>query len=256
MKLTCMAQCYNENTHKGVDGKTNLKRFLDSIVKYCDSLVLYDDASIDNSKDLARTYRDRFEDFVLIEGKENSFDSELAHKQQSLEKCREIGSTHVLWLDCDEVIEKRGEQGGIRSLCESMSKGAVNFFQRNLWRTDRYYRADELWAQGLFCRLWKLNDSLCFDVKTGLHHDLAPKGIEGRETTQLKVIHYGFATSDDILRKYYLYKTHGQKGRALNRLIDESTLRVVESNPNWFDNSDWPHGREKEVFLTPLRSML
>lgn len=254
MKLVCMAQMYNENTHKGVDGQTNLKRFLDSVSRYCDGLVLYDDASMDNSRDLARSYQDKFEDFVLIEGNKNSFDSELAHKQMSLERCGAIGATHILWLDVDEVVESIGERGGIRALCENMEKGAVNFFQRNLWRTDRYYRVDELWAQGLFCRLWKFTDALHYDVKKGLHQDLAPKGIEGRTTTQLKVIHYGFATSDDVLRKYYLYKGHGQKGRDLNRLVDESGLRVAPSDPKWFNVP--PQGPEKEIYRTPLKSML
>ena len=256
MKLTCILQMYNENTHKGVDGNTNLKRFMDSVSKYCDSIVIYDDNSIDNSRDLACSYSDKFEDLVVLRGKENTFKDEIAHKQLSLDVCRDIDSTHILWLDCDEVIEAKGERGGIRAMCENMEKGGVNFFQRNLWRTDRYYRTDELWAQGLFCRLWRVTDLLHYDVKMGLHQDLAPKGIVGRSTTPLKVIHYGFATSDDILRKYYLYKSHGQSGHELNRMIDESALRLAKSKPEWFNNPAWPGGQEKDIFLTPLKSML
>lgn len=253
MKLVCFAQMFNENTHRGLDGKTNLRRFMDSISKYCDALVMFDDESFDHSVDFVNSYD--FETHV-IHGSRNDFKNEIAHKQLCLDKCREIGATHLLWLDVDEVIEARGETGAIRALCQSMEKGAVNFFQRNLWRTDRYYRTDELWAQGLFCRLWKLTPQLHYDVKPGLHQDLAPRGIEGRSTTQLKVIHYGFSTSDDVLRKYYMYKRHGQSGRALDRLLDESSLRVKPTNPDWFSDSALPCGPEKEVYKVPLREML
>ena len=258
-KLVCLAQMFNENTHKGLDGKTNLRRFLDSISQYCDSLVMYDDESFDNGVALVRSYEDFFEEVVLLEGKRNDFTNELAHKQMCLDHCRKIGADYILWLDVDEVVEAYGERVGIRALCDQLADGphgAVNFFQRNLWRTDKYFRKDELWAQGLFCRLWKVTPELHYDVRPGLHQDLAPKGIVGRSTTQLKVIHYGFATSDDVLRKYYMYKRHGQKGRDLQRLLDESTLRVAPSKPEWFSDPNWPHGPDKEVYKVPLRKML
>jgi hypothetical protein len=247
---------WNENTHKGWDGKTNLERFLESTVSYCDSLVMYDDESFDNSTDLVMSYDGLFEDLELIRGTKNDFQSELAHKQMALEKCRKIGATHVLWLDVDEVIEARGEMGAMRALCDNMSRGAVNFFQKNLWRTDRYIRTDGLWDQGLFCRLWAMHDGLHYNPTPGLHQDLAPKGIIGRDTTTLKVIHHGFASSDNVLRKYYLYKNHGQNGNALNRLIDESTMRVKESSESWFEESGWPFGPDKSVFKRPLVEML
>lgn len=253
MKLVCMAQMFNENTHKGHDGKTNLKRFMDSIAQYCDALVMYDDESFDNGIDLVRSYDIEAE---IIEGNQNDFANELAHKQQCLDRCRQIGATHILWLDVDEVVENFAERVAMRALCESMTTGGVNFFQRNLWRTDRYYRKDELWAQGLFCRLWRVTPELHYDVRPGLHQDLAPKGIVKRATSPIKVIHYGFATSDDILRKYFMYKRHGQSGRALDRLIDETGLRIAPTKPQWFSDPSWPHGPEKEVYKKPLRELL
>ena len=256
MKLTCMMQVFNENTHKGHDGKTNIERCLNSIIKYCDSLVIYDDKCIDNTMDLVRSYKDLFEDLIIIEGTENNFTNELAHKQECLNKCREINSTHIMWLDADEVVEFTGENGGVRHLCESMIKGAVNFYQKNLWRTDRHIRVDELWDIGLFCRLWQVTPELRYEIKSGLHHDLVPRGIIGRETTQLKIIHYGFETTDSILRKYYTYKSHGQKGNDLKRLIDESSLRIAQVQPKWFGNDWQPSGPTSEVYSKPLRSLM
>jgi glycosyltransferase involved in cell wall biosynthesis len=257
MKLTCMAQMYNENTHKGHDGLTNLARFIESIAKYCDALVMYDDASTDNSVQALEAMQEkldaieyfapcgspyRLREIHVIKGKKNQFNQEMAHKAEALERAKQILSNWILWLDVDEVIEARGEQGAVRELCEGANKGAFNLFNRNLWRTDRYYRTDELWNVGLFCRLWKVTDALHYEPKSGLHNDLVPKGINGRETNDLRVIHYGFASNQNILRKYHTYKAHGQKGRALDRLIDESSIKLAAAKPEWFNDPSWPYG--------------
>lgn len=260
MKLVCMAQMYNENTHVGVDGKTNLQRFMDSISKYCDALVMFDDGSTDDSRDLVMSYlfEDRLQE-IEIPGNppgQNNFKNELYHKARSLEHCRRLNADWVFWLDCDEVIEAKGERGGVRELCEATTKGGVNLFERNLWRTDRVVRVDELWAQGLFCRLWKLTDALSFDIKPGLHHSLAPDGIVGRDTGTLKVIHYGYADDESIIRKYNTYKAHGQTGRALDRMIDESSLRLGEASPDWFSDPHWPYGSMPGPDWVPLRKLV
>lgn len=254
MKLTCMAQMYNERSIIGSDGRSNLERFLLSIDKYCDALVMYDDASTDGSVGLLELWRAslplcddsvRLKEIHIIRGTINEFNAEMSHKVLALDKCKQIGSDWILWLDVDEVIEARGEQGALRELCEGAKRGAINLFNRNLWRSDRYYRVDELWNAGLFCRLWRVTDELQYYRPTpGLHQDLVPKNIEGRDTKNLRVIHYGFATDKNILRKYHTYKSHGQKGRALQRLVDEKTIRLCSADPLWFNDTDWPHGPE------------
>lgn len=258
MKLVCFSQMYNENTHIGVDGKTNLKRFMDSISKYCDALVMFNDGSTDDSRDLVWSYQSRgmLQEIEMPSNPpgENNFKNEVYHKARSLEHCRRLNADWIFWLDCDEVIEQVGEQGGIRSLCEDAKSDAVNFFERNLWRTDKYYRVDELWAQGLFCRLWRLTDNLHYDVKPGLHQSLAPKGINKIITSNMKVVHYGFADDKSILRKYKTYKAHGQTGRDLDRLIDERTLRVRKTHDGWLEELYGP-GLE-EAYNKPLRKLV
>jgi len=261
MKLVCMAQMYNENIHIGVDGKTNLQRFMDSISKYCDALVMFDDGSTDDSRDLiwSYLYEDAIEEIEILGNPpgQNSFKNELYHKARSLEHCRRLNADWILWLDCDEVIEAKGERGGVRALCESTQKGAVNLFEANLWRTDRSVRTDELWAAGLFCRLWRLTDDLSFNIKPGLHNDLAPQGIKGRDTGTLKVIHYGYADDESIIRKYRTYKEHGQSGRALDRMIDETSLRLRPADSKWFDEEHWPHGKHSLIATgVPIRNLV
>ena len=263
MKLTCMAQMYNESTIIGHDGLTNLTRFMSSITKYCDALVMYDDASTDYSDIFLEDWDrnndgwDQLKEIHIIRGKENQFNAEMSHKALALDKCRQIGSDWILWLDVDEVIEARGEQGALRELCEDAKRGAINLFNRNLWRTDKFYRVDELWNVGLFCRLWRVTDALHYYNPTpGLHQDLVPKGILGRDTNDLRVIHYGFASDKSILRKYHTYKAHGQKGRALQRLIDERTIRLADADPSWFVDPSWPYGPGVEVYDKRLEELI
>ena len=255
-----MAQMYNENTHVGIDGKTNIYRFMKSISKYCDALVMFDDGSTDDSRGVVSAFQFKglLQEIELIGNPpgQNDFKNELYHKARSLEHCRRLGADWILWLDCDEIIEAKGERGGIRALCETTTSGAVNLFERNLWRTDRCVRVDELWAQGLFCRLWKLTDELSFNHKPGLHQDLAPQGIVNRDTGALKVIHYGYADDASIIRKYNNYKSHGQSGKALDRMIDESTLRLAEAAPEWFLDPEWPHGPMPGADWVPMRKVL
>ena len=51
-------------------------------------------------------------------------------------------------------------------------------------------------------------------------------------STDFKLVHYGFATEDQIINRYDLYKSLGQEGWELDRLLDESTLKVKESDPD------------------------
>ena len=101
-----------------------------------------------------------------------------------------------------------------------------------------------------------MTDELRYEPKTGLHQDLVPKGIVGRDTSKLRVIHYGFATDEALLAKYRTYESYGQNGVALDRLIDESTLRLAEADKAWFSDSDWPHGPGVDIYNVKLREKL
>ena len=52
------------------------------------------------------------------------------------------------------------------------------------------------------------------------------------------LIHRGFATDEQILNRYKLYKDKGQAGPLLDRLIDEENLTVKklrkEIQPDWY----------------------
>ncbi len=251
MKLTCIVQIYNELE------KDNLPRFMDSIKRYCDTLIVYNDGCTDGSMDYLTQdfFHHQLDEIYFIHGEKNNFSNEIAHKQKMLDKAIAINSDWIFWLDCDEVIEARGETGGIREVCETATCDAYGFREVNLWRNPRYYRLDNAYNDGEFCRLWKNTGKLHYNSKPGLHQRQYPEGIGEIKTSDIKVIHYGFSSDDRILNKYFTYRDHGQSGWALHRLIDERTLRVAKSNDEWF--RDVPQEVDfQEVYKTPIASRI
>jgi len=248
MKLTCIVQIYNEMDKK------NLPRFIDSVKRYCDALIVFNDGSTDDSVEyLARgNHLDgHLSEMIFIHGEKNNFKNEIQHKQWMLDKAVEIKSDWIFWLDCDETVEVRGEDGGIRAICENATCDAYGFREVNLWRDPGFYRLDNAYNDGEFCRLWKNTGKLHYDDRPGLHQRQYPNGIGEIITADVKVIHYGFSSDDRIIDKYLTYRSHGQSGWALHRLIDERTLSVAKSKSEWFRTQ--PEEREfGEVFKTPI----
>ena len=223
MKLVGFLQIFNE------DSKGNLKRCLDSMSEYCDAICVYDDASTDDSVEVALTYSK----VKLIRGKVNEFGKEIYHKQELLDFANLYSPDWIFWLDADEVIEKKGEQGGLRELCNNADTDACDFRQINFWRSERYYRVDGQYNAGVFCRLWRANLPLKYDTKDGLHQKPYPNGIHSIKTSDIKILHYGFGSSASIIDKYKTYKAHGQTGWALDRLVDERRLLLSATDEKW-----------------------
>jgi glycosyltransferase involved in cell wall biosynthesis len=240
MKLFGFLQMYNE-VEKG-----NLRRCLNSMSKYCDEIVIYDDASTDDSVKVAREYTD-----LIIKGKVNQWGKEAEHRQELLKLALAHNPDWIFWLDADEVIEKRGQNGGLRELCEDASFDSYAFHEVNLWRTPAFYRLDQMYNEGWFCRLWQNNGELEIENKPGLHQRLVPKGLKNEGQSDFQVLHYGFANDDNLIDKFNTYRAHGQSGWALWRLVDERSLQIAKSEPHWFDY-ELPNVSPNDVYKVPL----
>lgn len=201
----------------------NLERCLKHMKTFCDDIVVCDDSSTDRTIDVARRYTSHI--IVLP----NNFRRELEHKQRILEKALQLEPDWIVWLDPDETFDRIGEEGGIRQLCSYGSRKGIDsfsFLYYNLWKSNKYYRVDDLWLSNWQIKLWKNTGRLRFRIKAGLHQELSPLGLMNYAKTNIKVIHYGFSSPELIKRKYDTYRTLGQYGRDLERLIDESSLRT------------------------------
>lgn len=233
-------------------GTGNLERYLLSISKYCDTLIVYDDGSTDGTEGFIAS---KWKGKLYYTWAPNDFKNELAHKQWQLNIAKNAGIDWVFRIDADETIDAEGEKS-LREIVARTSAPSFAFHTINLWRSPCFYRLDNGYNDVVFNRLWRVSKDLHFKVETGLHLTNYPVGVtDGEAYSPFEIIHWGFASNKAILDKYYMYKTHGQSGWALNRLIDESGLKVARSRGEWFSQK-LPQDSFDKIFDVPIKSLV
>lgn len=238
MKITAFIQMYNELS------KGNLERCLENCILWADNIVIYDDGSDDGSFEFAKKYTNH-----ILKSNSNNIYKELFHKQEMLEYIKKnIPTDWVMWIDCDEILDRNGTNGGLRSLAENSSHDidCYEFHEYNLWRGDNWHRKDTLFNSGYFRRLWKMKEELNFKVQDGVHLQLWPEPINKIARSNIEVIHYGFYNYDKLMIKIgvdAIGKDRGLADNWKNVLIDiyeenwilnEKNLEVEEVPPGLF----------------------
>lgn len=251
MKLIAQVCMFNEME------KGNLERCLENLRLYCDEIVVYDDASTDNSVEIASEYTSH-----IIRGEKNNQNNELEHKAAMLEKAKELGATHCFWLDCDEVLDRAGTMGGLRTLCESWPEGldAYSFPELNLWRSQTYVRTDSLFTKARFVRLWKIDQNTAFSVREGVHLRLYPSTIETVQEAPFGVIHYGFWDYKKMLVKIGAHDFDAEQlhaNAATNWILNETECDCYKLSPDryppgCFPPDVWKRPAPKQILALPV----
>ena len=234
MKIIGFAQLYNE------ESKGNLRNWIKSM-SFCDYVYIYDQNSTDSSKEL---YKQQ-DNFVVVESPVNDFKSEI--------KCN--GDTILSRNEGRDSIER------LLTLCDQHGCGSIDLRHFNLWRSDIYYRIDNQYDYldrvGVRA-FWKNNGQLKFPTTDGLHQLQYPNFLGGKvaRLEDIFLIHKGFSTDSQIINRYHLYKSRGQSGWSLERLIDENTLAVnilhKSVYPTWFKFNDLENPIDKEKIVDLL----
>jgi len=153
-----------------------------------------------------------------------------------LELAISLEPTWILWLDADETVDRFGEDGGIRALCQFGDKEGIDGFLLqwfNLWKNYNEHRVDGHWYDW-HVRLWKNTGNLKFEEKKGLHLDHYPSGLNKFAKSKIKVIHFGVSSPEKVNEKYELYKNHGQEGWMLEKIRNEKGIKLEEFSKEWF----------------------
>lgn len=225
LKIIGFLQVYNESS------KGNLDRILNHLKKICDDIVVYDDGSTDNTLDILKKNTK-----YVIEGSKNDFLNESSHKQKLLELALSLEPDWILWLDADETVDRFGEEGGIRALCQYGNQKEIDGFllqQFNLWKDLTKYRIDGHWNDW-HVRLWKNNGKLKFDEKKGLHLKHYPNNLNKLVKSKIKIIHFGLSSPEKVEEKYELYKNHGQEEWMLEKIRSENGIVLEKFPKEWF----------------------
>lgn len=217
MKITGFLQVRNEL----ITG--HLARFLEFNSDLFDYLVAFDDASTDGTTNFLKDRTD-----LLLTSDFCSFTSELANKQTLLVEAKDRfpDTDWFLWLDADEVLfTSRSELCSLINEAEVGGFSGISFPLTNLWKSEVLYRIDSGYDSLTNVRLWKNVPDLAFNPESGLHKLMHPAGV-GKVMKQnyFHVTHFGFASKELIARKFAYYRSVGQEGINLWRLIDESSM--------------------------------
>tara|TARA_R110000765_G_scaffold39488_1_gene85844 strand:- start:1334 stop:2122 length:789 start_codon:yes stop_codon:yes gene_type:complete len=249
MKIVGFAQLHNELSNG------NLENWF-KCMEVCDYIYIYDQNSTDGSKE----YYKKFDNVVVIESPTNDYENERICKGTLLKKllADHPDTDWIYWIDGDTMMDGRllGHKGYyIRDLCKHASEQEIDgiyFGHLNLWRSDIWYRLDnhyDMFDKDGRRALWRNNGKLYFHEQRGLHGrnpDMTdaqePMGMERNIRVPFYLIHRGFAADEQLLRKYNNYKSLGQVGHDLDRLVAEDGLTVEPIQPgilpHWFDIKD------------------
>jgi len=163
----------------------------------------------------------------------------------------------IMWMDCDEILDRNGTLGGLRKLAEESSDldiDAYSFHETNLWRSHTYYRVDTLFDKGWFVRLWKVKPGMSFFVEQGLHKDLFPKTIDHNKIVKsdIRVIHYGFSNYKTTLEHIGALPRDGwtketfQKLAPANWILNETECTCHKVPIDWYPEENIPENLWEE----------
>ena len=245
VKIVAFIQMFNE-VKKG-----NLRRCLENCKQWADDIAIYDDASTDDSVAVAREYTPH-----ILLGKQNAFHHELAHKQELLQLALTLNPDWIMWVDCDEILDRHGTTGGLRTLAET-ARPEIDVFafrEVNLWRSQTYARKDAKFESARFPRLWRVIDGICFKIREGLHHRLVPITNTQTEQSSIRVIHYGFWAYKRMLEKIGAMEPRKQFHAIArkNWILDERGCDCYRVPTDWFPEENvppdiWPQPQPRAI---------
>lgn len=217
-RVVAFLQLYNESSNG------HLERCLTNCSDWADEIFIYDDGSTDGSHEVYWDYTDRRN---VILGERNDFNGEIAHKAELLKLALSSEPDWIGWIDGDDTLDRyltENLQDMIEE-CERMECDGMEIRNLNLWKHPAYARMDSMFNDCLKVNFWKNTGYLHYaNQSPGLHRHQHPDGITNiAEVHNRHLLHYGFSDREWIIQKYLTYKSLGQSGWPLNRLIDEIT---------------------------------
>ncbi len=227
-----------------------LAQHLKALSLYTDAIVVLDDASTDNSLKIAYDLQKECNIEKIIT-KDIWFRDEPGDRNKLLEAGREIGGTHFIAIDADEMFTSNlliDDQ--LRNLILTLQpKETISVTWIQLWRSIDFYRYDDsVWTNAvgefIFC-----DDGYSMYKSEFIHTGRIPfKSINSYKfpTYDFGLLHFQFVNWNNLLLKQAWYRCleHVRNPRKpikeINNLYapskDEQDLQRLPSKPEWFEH--------------------
>ncbi|HTM05971.1 MAG TPA: glycosyltransferase family A protein [Patescibacteria group bacterium] len=221
-----------------------------ALAHYADAIVYLDDASTDNSVEIAQALAGECRIAQIICKKE-WIRNAASDRNIMLHAGRAVGGTHFITIDADEMFTANClEDNKLKTHILNLKPGerlAMTWIQ--LWRSADYYRYDDsVWANR-YMTIAFCDDGTCFHHPRHLCESRTPDTLNGLtwcvEGYTYGTLHYQFANFDNLLRKQAWYRCQEHvldKKRSFasinneyNPSRDEVGLRRLPAPREWFE---------------------
>jgi len=228
-----------------------LYQHLKALSMYVDAIVYLDDASDDNSVQLVESIAAECKVEKIIK-KDRWIRDEPGDRNRMLWAGREIGGTHFVVLDADEMFTANClDNNALRNAIIALEPGdQICMIWIQLWRGLNQYRFDDsVWTWNykhfIFC-----DDGACSYASDFLHTSRTPRDLKGNvkfmRGYDYGVLHFQFVNWRNLLVKQAWYRclehirNPTKSIKDINELYapskDESNLRTAQSPVSWFAN--------------------
>jgi glycosyltransferase involved in cell wall biosynthesis len=162
-----------------------LEQCLHALSLYCDAIVILDDASDDNTLDIIKScaHQYKIEKIMCNETCAWLNKVESYNRQKLLEAGREIGGTHFIIIDADEMFTSTFLKNNyLRTLIYKMQPGdRIQMHWISLWKSIHQFRSDANSKNIIFC-----DDGQCYYEPRLIHVPRIPENLKNGVCTSVQ----------------------------------------------------------------------
>jgi len=230
-----------------------IEQALSCLKEFCDGIVFYDDHSTDNTLEIISSKKELLKIKRILTASKWDHD-EGRNRNKLLAAGREIGGTHFICLDDDEILTANFiHNENLRNLILSLKPGdciQLRWFQ--LWRHNKEYRTDgSIWGNRYYRFIFCDQQEVQYDHKKA-HESRIPDSLSGKTIRLISnsrgVVHYNFANWENVLVKQFWYmclertlypeKPVEEINNQYGESIDETGLETEPAPSEWWHAYD------------------
>lgn len=227
-----------------------IQQSIHALSLYTDAIIFLDDASTDNTVSMVESIAKDCHVEKIIRNTQ-WFRDEPGDRNRLLKAGREIGGTHFIVIDADELLTANWlEDNKLKNLILSLKKGdKLILAWIQLWRSHLKYRNDNsIWATSEKVVAFA-DDTTCFYQSEFIHTAPAPYNLSGNtiifSDRSYGLLHFQFVNWENLLIKQAWYacleriRWPEKKAADINNRYapakDETNCKLAPSLASWFN---------------------